>query len=53
MVQAMYYGRYRYWVWSLPMSKVVVNMIQADATQLIWAKDPDLERNTHASAREG
>ena len=44
MVQAMYYGRYRYWVWSLPMSKVVINMIQADATQLIWAKDPDLER---------
>ena len=26
------------------MSKVVINMIQSDATQLIWAKDPDLER---------
>ena len=26
------------------MSKVIMNMIQADATQLLWAKDPGLER---------
>ena len=42
IVQAMFFGRLRYWLYSLPMSRKTRNSIQHDANQLWWARDPDL-----------
>ena len=42
VTQAMYYGRYRFWLWSLAVPKSAVNAMQVDADRLLWAKDPIL-----------
>ena len=43
VMQAMYYGRYRYWLWSMPIDRDAISKIQSDATRLLWAKDPTLD----------
>ena len=43
MVQAMYFGRLRYWLWSMPMSKSVRTKVQTDADRLWWSRDPILD----------
>ena len=35
VVQAMYYGSLRYWLYSLPMSKDMINTVQRDA-DILW-----------------
>ena len=40
VVQAMFLGRLRYWLYSVPMSKVVCAMVQDDADTLWWSKEP-------------
>ena len=42
-MQAMFLGRLRYWLYSVPMPKAVVNMVQADADTLWWSKEPKLD----------
>ena len=42
VTQAMYYGRYRFWLWSLAVPQSAVNAMQVDADRLQWAKDPVL-----------
>lgn len=44
VVQAMYFGSLRYWLYTLPMSKATRAKIQAEADQLWWAKDPELDQ---------
>ena len=44
MVQAMYFGRLRYWLWLLPMSKNIRTKVQTDADRLLWwSRDPILD----------
>ena len=43
VVQAMYFGRLRYWLWSLPMGKETRQEVQRDADRLWWSKDPILD----------
>ena len=45
VVQALYFGRYRYWLWSLPMSRNIMEMIQSDADRMWWSRDPILDGN--------
>ena len=44
-MQGMYYGRLRYWLYSLYMSKRTALVAQHDADVLAWAKDPKLQEN--------
>ena len=42
IVQSMYLGRLRYWLYSIPMPKSVITMVQSDADILWWSKEPKL-----------
>ena len=44
-MQGMYYGRLRYWLYSLYMNKRTALVAQHDADVLAWAKDPKLQEN--------
>ena len=48
VVQAMYLGRLRYWLFSLPMSKQIITMVQQDADTLWWSKEPILGEDKEA-----
>jgi hypothetical protein len=43
IVQGMYFGRLRYWLYSLHMSKRTTQIVQKDADVLWWSRDPILE----------
>jgi len=43
IVQGMYFGRLRYWLYSLHMSKRTIQIVQKDADILWWSRDPILE----------
>jgi hypothetical protein len=51
VVQAMYFGRLRYWLWSLPMSKETRQEVQRDADRLWWSRDPILDGTTRRVKR--
>ena len=42
VVQAMFLGRLRYWLYSVPMSRKVAALVQNDADILWWSKEPVL-----------
>ena len=44
VVQAMCFGRLRYWFYSLHMPTEIVAMVQRDADTLWWAREPDLHQ---------
>ena len=46
LVQALYFGRLRYWAYSLRQSRAVMGIIQKDADILRWARDPTLTVDT-------
>ena len=43
IVQAMYFGSLRYWLYSIPMTKEQILTIQKDADRLWWSRDPILD----------
>ena len=43
IVQAMYFGRLRYWLFSVFMDKSTMCTIQEDADRLWWSRDPVLD----------
>ena len=45
LLQAIWYGSFRYWFFSLIVPKQVLDLIESDANQLLWASDPDLHTN--------
>jgi hypothetical protein len=47
ITQAMYFGRLRYWLYSLRMSKQIMKIIQKDADILWWARDPKLDEEVN------
>ena len=46
IVQSMYYGSLRYWLYSLPMSKAISERISTEANILLWSKEADLTQPT-------
>jgi hypothetical protein len=46
IVQAMYFGRLRYWLYSLNMPKKTRKIVQKDADILWWSREPTLEAIT-------
>eukprot|EP00966_Prymnesium_polylepis_P130454 3017243-Prymnesium_polylepis.1 len=48
IVQGMYFGRLRYWLYSLLMPEEVIKIVQKDADILWWAREPKLEQTTNA-----
>ena len=44
IVQGMYFGRMRYWLFSLCMSRKQIERAQLDADILWWSKEPDLNK---------
>ena len=47
ITQAMYFGRLRYWLYSLRMSDHVMKIVQKDADILWWARDPKLDEEVN------
>jgi len=47
IVQSMYFGRMRYWLYSMVMEKYQVKEVQRDATRLWWSRDPMDETRRH------
>ena len=45
LVQSMYYGSFRYWLYSTHSSKKTINKIAASASRMLWAKDPTVNTN--------
>ena len=45
IVQSMYFGSIRYWLYTIPMSKKLRVIMQRDADTLWWAKEPDILKN--------
>ena len=43
IVQGCYYGRLRYWLYSINMNKNTAEIVQRDANILWWSRDPTLE----------
>jgi len=43
ITQAMYFGRLRYWLYSLRMTTNILGIVQKDADILWWSSDPKLE----------
>ena len=46
IVQGMYFGRLRYWLYSVFMNKHMITSIQQDADRLWWSRDPVLDGNS-------
>ena len=46
IVQGMYFGRLRYWLYSLHMNKKMTAVVQKDADILWWSREPKLEVNS-------
>ena len=52
ITQAMYFGRLRYWLYSIRMSKVITEIVQKDADVLWWAREPTLEEEMNRAGAE-
>ena len=52
LVQALYFGRLRYWVYSLTQSRNTMEVVQKDADILRWASDPSLEVDSMDNGNE-
>ena len=42
IVQAKYFGSLRYWLYSIPMSRLIREEVKHDADTLWWSKEPEL-----------
>ena len=52
ITQAMYFGRLRYWLYSIRMSKAITEVVQKDADVLWWAREPTLEEEMSRAGAE-
>ena len=46
VVQGMYYGSFRYWLYSTFINKRAINKIASNAARLLWSREPDLTKDT-------
>ena len=49
IVQGCFYGRLRYWLYSVPMNKRMCATVQKDADVLSWSREPQLETGLNAN----
>jgi hypothetical protein len=50
LLQAIYYGMFRFWLYSMVLSPRILKMMGKDAKQIIWAHIPHLEANEEGSS---
>ena len=46
IVQSMYFGSIRYWLYTLKMDRATKSIIQKEADTLWWSKDPDIQNGS-------
>ena len=46
VVQGMYYGSFRYWLYSTFINKRTINKIASNAARLLCSREPDLTKDT-------
>jgi hypothetical protein len=51
LLQSIYYGSFRYWLYFLIMPKSVIAILEADAKQILWATEPELLSNETGTAK--
>ena len=49
ILNANFYGRFRYWLWSLNVSDTIHNFITTDATKFLWRSSPDMDPKEEGS----
>ena len=52
IVQGCYFGRLRYWLYTLPLPLEIRKMVQADADTLWWSREPTLPEGTDNPKRK-
>ena len=51
LLQSMYYGSFRFWLYSIEMPEVVKHYLHLDAQHILWASAPKLITHEYGSAR--
>ena len=49
ILNANYYGKFRYWMWSMHLPETLLKAIEADARQFLWKRDPNLDADALGS----
>ena len=51
LLQSMYYGSFRFWLYSIEMPEIVKRYLHMDAQHILWATAPKLITHEYGSAR--
>ena len=51
LLQAVYYGSFRYWLYCLVMPPSIIEMIESDAKLMVWGAAPKLISNERGSSK--
>ena len=51
LLQSIFYGSFRYWLYFLVMPQPIIDMIESDAKQMLWSTDPTLISNETGTSR--
>ena len=51
LLQSIFYGSFRFYLYFMVMPKSIMNMIESDAKQILWATTPKLQANEDGSGR--
>ena len=52
LLQAYYYGSFRFWLFSLVLPVRVRDLIEQDAKELLWASSPELKANEEGTEKQ-
>ena len=50
LLQSILYGSMRYWFFTLIVPQEIVDMLESDAKELLWASSPELHGDSHGTA---
>ena len=51
LLQSIFYGSFRYWLYFLIMPDPIIKIIELDAKQILWASDPTLLSNEEGTSK--
>ena len=51
LLQSIFYGSFRFWLYFMIMPSSIIKLIEADAKQILWATTPTLDSKEDGSAR--
>ena len=51
LLQAVYYGMFRFWLYAMVLPSSVIKLMEEDAKQILWAHVPHLDGTAEGSAR--